>query len=168
MRSTLLASVLVLLGFALHPASEARAQLGPRYGVGVQLMGSTVDNNIGPGFRFRVSAPITQDVSLGFGSGFTGYIFEGRDDASYAVDPQASLIVTLPGSGEESLYVMGGGGAYLPFGETGATSGPTFHLGLGKVWLLRQSSFFFELDPALYVGQEATSVIIPVRVGVIF
>jgi len=168
MRSSLLAGLLLVFGLAFHPPLDARAQAGPRYGLGVQLMGSTVDNNIGPGFRFRVSAPLTRDVSLGFGSSFTGYILEGRDEASYAVDPQASLIVTLPGSGQESLYVMTGAGAYLPFGATNATSGPTFHLGLGKVWLLRQSSFFFELDPALYVGEDATSVIIPVRVGVIF
>lgn len=161
-------TALVALGLLLLFVPEANAQRPTRYGVGVQMLGTTVDNNVGPGIRFRVSAPINQDLSLGFGSSFTGFIFEGRDDAAYAFDPQASLIVTLPGSGQESLYVLGGPGVYLPFGNTDATSGPTFHFGIGKVWLLDQSSFFFEFNPGLYVGRETTSLLMPLRVGVIF
>lgn len=159
----------VLLGLVLGSPDPAQAQEErPRFGVGVQVMGSTVDDNVGPGVRFRSSVPLTQDVSLGLGAGFTGYIFEGRDDASYAFDPQASLIVTLPGRNRQRLYVLGGAGAYVPFGETGAESGPTIHLGLGKVWLLNESSFFFEFDPALFIGKEETRAIMPIRLGVIF
>jgi hypothetical protein len=167
MRSRLCA-VLLSLGLLVSLVPEAEAQRSTRYGVGIQMLGTTVDNNLGPGLRFRVSAPLNQDISLGFGSAFTGFIFEGRDDASYAFDPQASLIVTLPGTGEETFYVLGGPGAYLPFGNTDATSGPTFHLGAGKVWLLNESSLFFEVNPGLYVGQETTSLLLPFRVGVIF
>lgn len=132
------------------------------------MMGTTVDNNVGPGFRFRTAVPINQDVSFGLGAGITGYIFQGRDDAAYAFDPEASLIVTIPGTGRERVYVLGGGGAYVPFGETTATSGPTVHAGLGKVWLLNESSFFLEFSPGLFVGQEETNVILPLRMGVIF
>jgi hypothetical protein len=133
-------------------------------------MGTTVDNNVGPGFRFRTSVPINQDISFGIGAALTGYVFEGRDEAAYAFDPQASLIVTLPGTGPQRFYVLGGGGAYVPFGnlESDVTGGPTLHVGIGKVWLLNESSFFLEFDPALYVGQEASDIIIPVRIGVIF
>ncbi len=167
MRSRLSAFVLAL-GLLLTLVPDADAQRTTRYGVGLQLLGTTVDNNLGPGLRFRASAPLNQDISLGFGTAFTGYIFEGRDDASYAFDPQASLIVTLPGTGQESPYILGGPGVYLPFGNTDATSGPTFHLGVGKVWLLNESSFYAEVNPALYVGQESTRLLFPLRVGVIF
>jgi len=161
-----LVSIVFLLALLL--SVDAHAQDQPRYGVGFQVLGSTVEGNVGPGFRFRASAPLNQDVSLGLGTAFTGFIFEGRDDASFAFDPQASLIVTLPNTGSQSTYVLGGIGAYLPFGSTDADSAPTFHLGVGKVWLLNDSSFFAEFDPALYVGSDSTEVLLPIRVGVIF
>lgn len=163
-----LGSLLLIVGLCLSPLASVHAQESPRFGVGLQMMGSTVDDNIGPGVRFRASVPINQDVSVGLDGGLTGYIFQGRDDASYAFDPQASLIVTIPGSGRQRLYVLGGAGTYIPFGETTAVSGPTVHMGIGKVWLLNQSSFFLEFSPTLYVGQRATDVILPIRIGVIF
>lgn len=159
---------LLTLGLLASPVENTYAQQDPRFGLGLQVMGTTVDNNIGPGLRFRSSVPLTQDVSFGLGAGFTGYIFSGRDDASYAFDPQTSLIVTLPGIGTERLYVLGGGGAYVPFGETSATSGPTVHLGVGKVWLMNESSFFVEFSPSIFIGQEEADLIIPFRLGVIF
>jgi hypothetical protein len=161
-------AVLLVLALTFGLAADVEAQSRPRYGVGLQLMGTTVDDNFGPGLRFRTSVPLNADISLGLGAGFTGYVFEGRDDASYAFDPQGSLIVTLPGEGQERLYVFGGGGAYVPFGNTAAQAGPTLHLGLGKVWLLNESSFFLEADPALFIGAQTTQVILPARIGVIF
>lgn len=163
-----LLALVLFLAFALSLASPIQAQQQPRFGLGIQALGSTADNSVGPGLRFRVSAPINQEVSLGVGTGLTGYIFQGRDDAAYAFDPQASVIVTLPGMGRESLYFLGGGGAYVPFGNTTAESGPTFHFGVGKAWLLNESSLYFEFDPALLVGEESTKVLIPFRLGVIF
>lgn len=161
---------LVALALVLGATGPAQAQSEPQFGAGLQMMGTTVDGNIGPGLRFRSSVPLTQDVSLGIGAGLTGYIFQGRDDAAYAFDPQASLVVTLPGPGTQRLYVLGGGGAYVPFGnlDSNVTGGPTLHFGVGKVWLLSESSFFLEFDPALYIGKEETNVILPLRVGVIF
>jgi len=158
--------VAVLLMTLWVPDSQAQEQL--RYGVGFQILGSTVENSVGPGFRFRASRPLTQDVSVGFGSAFTAFLFEGRDDASYAFDPQVSLIVTIPNTGRRGTYVQGGLGAYLPFGSIDADPAPTFHLGAGRVWELNESSFFVEVDPALYIGADSTDVLIPIRVGVIF
>ena len=163
---TVLCSVLFALVVGLAPPAHAQQQ--PRFGVGLQMIGSTVDNNIGPGLRFRTSVPVNQDISVGIGAALNGYIFEGRDEAAYSFDPQGSLVVTLPGPGNQRLYVLGGGGAYVPFGETSAESGPTLHLGIGKVWLLNESSFFLEFNPALFVGKETTDVILPLRLGVIF
>ena len=167
MRSALFLTALALV---LGTSSPAQAQSNPRFGVGLQMMGTTVDDNVGPGLRFRSSVPVNQDISLGIGAGLTGYIFQGRDDAAYAFDPQASLVITLPGPGTQRLYVLGGGGAYVPFGnlDGDVTGGPTLHFGVGKVWLLNESSFFLEFDPALFIGEEETNVILPLRVGVIF
>lgn len=157
-----------LLALTISFSPSAEAQQNPRFGVGIQALGSTADNTVGPGLRFRVSAPVNQEVSFGVGTGLTGYIFRGRDEASYAFDPQASIIVTLPGMGTQSMYFFGGGGAYVPFGNTPADSGPTFHLGVGKAWLLNESSLFVEFDPAILVGEERADMLFPFRVGVIF
>ena len=166
MRRFSLAALVILLGLFGWPETAAAQQ--SRFGAGLQLTASTVGDNIGPGVRFRTSTALNPDISLGIGAWLTGYILQGRDDAAYAFDPQASLIVTLPGSARERLYVLGGGGVYVPFGDISAESGPTIHAGLGKVWLLNESSFFFEFNPALFVGEEQTDVVLPLRVGVIF
>lgn len=138
-----------------------------RVGIGAQVLGSTADNNVGPGLRVRVSLPLNQDVSVGLGSGITGYIFRGRDDAAFALDPQLSAIVTFASTPNESTYVLGGTGAYVPFGDTSTDSGPTFHLGVGRAWLLEESSVFFEFNPGFLVGKERTTLVLPLRVGVI-
>lgn len=121
------------------------------------------------GLRFRVSAPVNRDLSFAVGTSFTGYIFQGQDEASYAMDPQASVIVTLPVMGDRSTYFLGGVGAYVPF-DAGPDrdSAPTFHLGVGKVWLLTDSSLFLEFNPAIAVAEENTELLLPIRFGVIF
>lgn len=162
-----ISSLLLILGLALAVAGPVQAQNDARFGVGVQVLGSTADNNVGPGLRFRVSTPINQDVSVAVGSGITGYIFRGRDDAAFALDPQVSAIVSFASTNAETTYVLGGGGAYVPFGDTSAESGPVFHLGIGQAWLLRESSLFFEFNPGFLVGQESTTLVLPFRVGVI-
>lgn len=163
----LLSLFLLVFGLALCCVSPLHAQQNSRLGVGLQILGSTKDNNVGPGVRFRASTPVNQDLSLAVGSGFTGYIFRGRDDAAFALDPQASAILTFSAQGPESTYALAGAGAYVPFGETSGDSGPTFHLGGGKVWLLNESTFFFEFNPAFLIGKETTTLVLPVRAGVI-
>jgi hypothetical protein len=166
--ASLLASGLALL-LVLGSGAPAHAQdLQPRYGVSFQMLGSTADDNIGPGLRFRVSAPLNRDLSVAFGTSLTGFIFGGRDDADFSIDPQASLIVTVPSETEETTYFFGGAGAYVPLGSSATQSGPTFHLGAGKVWLLQESSLFVEVNPALLIAADQTELLFPVRVGVIF
>lgn len=162
-----LSCLLLLLGFTMSLTKATHAQNQSRFGVGAQLLGSTADDNVGPGIRFRVSTAINQDVSLAVGSGLTGYIFRGQDDASFALDPQVSAIVSFSTARTETMYVLGGGGVYVPFGDTSTESGPTFHLGVGRAWLLKESSVFFEFNPGFLVGKETTSLVLPLRVGVI-
>lgn len=159
--------LVLILGLAVGLLGTVHAQQSSRFGLGAQILASTAGNNVGPGFRFRVSTPINQDVSLGVGSGITGFIFRGRDDAAFALDPQVSAIVSFGTNGAQTNYAFGGGGAYVPFGATSANSGPTFHLGIGRAWLLQESSLFVEFNPAFLVGEEQTSLVLPIRVGVI-
>ncbi|HHP7238672.1 hypothetical protein [Longibacter sp.] len=159
---------LATLLFAVLGVETADAQSEPRFGIGFQMMASSIEDNVGPGIRFRASAPINRDLSVSIGSAFTGYVFEGQDEATYALDPTASLIVTMPVMGGRGTYFLGGVGAYVPLGDNAPEAAPFFHFGFGRVWLLRDTSIFFEVDPALVIGEDTSNVLFPVRVGVIF
>lgn len=147
--------------------TDAEAQDRPRVGLGFNSVISTEDG-FGPGVRLRVSSPINRDLSIAIGSAFTGYILGGRDEASYALDPQVSLIVTRTDTPTQGTYFMGGAGAYLPINTETSTAAPTLHLGIGRVWLLEDTSVFAEFNPALVIGEDATSALLSLRFGVIF
>ena len=147
---------------------DARAQLDEsRFGLGFNTLLSA-DNGFGMGFRGRLSTPINADLSFALDAGLTGFILGGRDDATWVLDPQASLIVTLPGV-EKAPYILMGIGAYLdPSDSDDTLTGPTLHVGVGWVKPLRESVLFYELDPALIIGDTKVSPAIPFRIGVIF
>ncbi len=166
-RGVLAASMLAGL-LLLVSVRSADAQTSPRIGAGFQMMASTIEDNVGPGVRIRVSAPINRDLSIAVGTGFTGYVFEGQDDANYAIDPMLSMIVTLPVAGRRGTYFLGGIGAYVPLGDFSSEAAPFFHFGVGRVWLLQDTSIFFEFTPALVISEETAEGLFPVRVGVIF
>lgn len=138
-----------------------------RFGLGFHLLGSTASEYAGPGLHFRASTALNKDVSLALGSGLTGFIFQGRDDAAFALDPQLSAIVSFSTANAQNLYVLGGAGAYVPFGNINTESGPTFNLGIGRAWLLQESSLYFEFNPGLLVGEKKTHFVLPLRLGVI-
>jgi hypothetical protein len=163
-----LSCLLLAAGLMLALAGTGHAQDKPsRFGLGLQVLGSTASGNVGPGLHFRASTPLNQDVSIAVGSGLTGFIFRGRDDAAFALDPQVSAIVSFSTASDQSTYVLGGAGAYVPFGDTETQSGPTFNLGVGRAWLLNDSSLFFEFKPGFLVGEETTTLVLPLRLGVI-
>lgn len=151
-----------------RPAPATAQDLAPRFGIGV---GGTLASpgvwRLGPSLRFRASAPINRDFSIGLGSGFNAFVLQGRDDATYAIDPQLSAIVTLPG-GTQPVYFLGGIGAYAPIGQNAPTGGPTFHLGVGRVMVLRDTSLFYEFNPALIIGRTNVEFVLPFRFGLIF
>jgi hypothetical protein len=163
-----LSCLLLLLGLTLSPsAAQAQDDRPSRFGLGLQMLSSTASGNVGPGLHFRASTPLNSDVSLALGSGLTGFIFRGRDDAAFALDPQLSAIVSFSTARAQNMYVLGGAGAYVPFGDTNTESGPTFNLGLGRAWLLEESSLFVEFNPGFLIGEESTTLVLPLRVGVI-
>lgn len=167
-RKAAVVPVVALVLLLLMSVRPAEAQTNPRVGVGFQMMASTIEDNVGPGIRMRISAPINRDLSVAVGTAFTGYVFEGQDDANYAIDPTLSLIVTLPVAGRRGTYFLGGIGAYVPLGDFSSEAAPFFHFGFGRVWLLQDTSIFFEFAPALVVSDESAEALFPVRVGVIF
>ena len=163
-----LSFLLLAAGLMLSLAGPAEAQeRDSRFGLGLQTLWSTASGDIGPGFHFRASTPLNPDVSLAVGSGFTGFIFRGRDDSAFALDPQVSTIVSFSTKANQTTYALGGIGAYVPFGDTNTESGPTFNLGLGRAWLLQESSLFVEFNPGFLIGEESTTLVLPVRVGII-
>lgn len=167
LRLTTLALLLTLMGGLANPA-QAQEQ-DPRFGIGFQGLTSTEEGSvIGFGLRGRLSFPINADLSLGAGTGLTGFILEGRDEASYVFDPQASFIISLPDSPERVSYILAGAGAYLSFSNDGGVNGPTIHGGYGRAHLLNQTTFFWEVNPAVIIGSERVGLALPVRLGVIF
>jgi hypothetical protein len=161
-------STLLLTGSLIQPAADASAQpSSTRFGVGFNGLLSTTDG-LGLGIRSRISAPVNADLSFAVDLGLTGFILQGRDDASYVFDPQVSAIVTLPGRPDRTPYILGGVGAYVSFQDGDNEGGPTLHGGFGYVQALSETTIFYEINPALIIGQESVALALPFRIGVIF
>lgn len=160
-------ATLFITGLLIQPATDALAQAATRFGVGFNGLISTTDG-LGLGIRSRISAPVNADLSFAVDLGLTGFILQGRDDASYVFDPQVSAIVTLPGSRDRSPYILGGVGAYVSFQDGDSEGGPTLHGGFGYVQALNETTIFYEIDPALIIGEESVALALPFRIGVIF
>lgn len=171
-RRLLFLAALLLPFAATPPASAQAAEFQPRFGGGFDGVltlggGDVVQNGIGLGVRGRTSFPVNADFSLAVDAGFAGFILGGRTDASYLFNPQVSGILTFPGIAQ-AQYLIGGMGWYAPIGSPGATGGPALHGGLGWVRPLNETSLYFELNPALIIGENRSALVIPARVGVIF
>lgn len=160
-------SAFILLLALIAPSARAQS-IQPRYGIGFNTLLSSVDG-FGVGLRGRISVPINSDLSIGGDLGFTGFIFQGRRGATWIFDPQLSAIITLLPQGRGATYVMGGIGAYAPVSnQDDSVSGPTIHVGIGRVQVLRETTVFYELNPALIIGLESVNLALPFRAGIIF
>lgn len=159
------------LAAALLTASAATAQTSPpRIGAGFEISTAVLGQDLVPdgpalGIRGRVALPVNADVSVSGDLGLGAHLFEGSDEARYVLNPQASVIVTLPGA-RTARYVLGGFGAFVPF--SGGSGGPTLHLGYGWAIPLNETSFFVEVNPSLIIGEDETTPILAARGGVIF
>lgn len=154
----------LILVEAVFPPTATAQSMSPRFGVGLSLAASTTDD-VGIGIRGRGAIPLNANLSLAGDFGVTGFIFKGRDDAEYAIDPQASFIVTLPGR-NRAPYFMAGVGAYLT--TSGSEGGPFLHFGIGRAQLIGEASIFYEIDPALVIESDDVQLIFPLRFGIIF
>lgn len=168
-RSGVLALTLFLL--ATIPFSTAHAQeLSPRYGVGLHT-NVTPGDGFGLGLTGRLSMPINLDLSLALDAAFTGFILKGRNKATYLFHPQLSAIVTLPqrDNANSIPYLLTGFGGYFDLGNDAKTKlGPSIHLGLGWVQALSETTLFYEVNPALIIGETSVEFALPLRIGLIF
>ena len=157
--------------FALLVAGPALGQAAPpRYGVGFDVSAALFGGDLTPdgpavGLRGRVALPVNADLSVAASLGASAHLFEGTRDARYVLNPQTSLIVTVPGA-RSVRYFLGGFGGLIPL--DGGGGGPTVHGGVGWAIPLNATSLYVEADPSLVVGQSATSLLLTVRGGVIF
>lgn len=159
-------AALVALALLAVPASAQNAP--PRIGAGIDVVAVPLRaGERGPGLelglRGRVALPINSDLSAAASVGLSTPL---GGQTVLTATPQLSFIVTLPRSGRSVRYLLGGVGGYIPF--KGGGSGPTIHAGIGWAQPLSETSLYFEIDPALVVGSDEITVIVPARVGVIF
>ena len=161
--------VALLLVAALGLPTASQAQESPlRFGIGINLLPSASEG-LGLGLRGRLSNRLNDDVSLALDTGITGYFLTGGyADAAYVFDPQFSVIVTIPTANDRALYGLAGVGAYVAFGETSQSTGPSVHLGIGRVHLLNQTTFFYEVNPTFVIASNDTDFVLPLRAGIIF
>ena len=155
---------------ALLAAAPAFAQTAPpRYGVGFDVSAGAGGGNVVPdgpalGLRGRVALPVNADLSVAASLGVSAHLFEGTSDAAVVLNPQTSLIVTVPGA-RTVRYYLGGFGVLLPLSGGG---GGTVHGGVGWAFPLAATSLYVEVNPSLVVGEDAAAGLLSVRGGVIF
>lgn len=168
---TLLSSLFLasVLHVAAAPQQAAAQAAAPRFGIGFNSMLSSADG-FGIGFRGRASSPVNRDLSIAIDVGFTGFVLNGRRNADYVFDPQLSAIINLPYQEDQLGYILFGLGGYVPVGRDteNQQNGPTIHVGIGWVRALQETSLFYEIDPALIIGEESVDIAIPLRLGIIF
>ena len=104
-----------------------------------------------------------ETTSPRFGLGFTGVASTEESDAG-VVGFGVRGRLSYPLNADLSF----GAGAYVPFASDEGLNGPTIHAGYGRVFLLSESTFFWEFDPAVIVGFNRIGLAVPLRVGVIF
>ena len=141
----------------------------PRFGFGLNVVGSTQSPPIGIGFDARLSIPINPDFSIAGGSGVHGYVFKGRENASYFVTPSLSAIVTMDATNVRSPYIIAGIGGYLPVRSEDRKDdgGPAIHGGIGWTVLLQATAVYLEVTPTLVIARTSAGVLLPVRFGIV-
>lgn len=165
-RSLFLAALALVLSAVAAPAlaQSAPARIGAGLDVvAVPLRAGDVDPGLGLGLRGRIALPINSDLSAAASVGVSARL---AGSAALTATPQVSMILTLPGGGNSVRYLLGGAGGFIPL--SGGGGGPTLHAGFGWAFPFSETSVYVEVDPAIVVGAESTSVLLPARVGVIF
>lgn len=166
LKGLLTAAAFILSGIAAYTPVSAQV---PRIGIGLHGMASIQDPPAGLGFDTRFSWPINPDFSVAAGAGIVGYVFKGRENASYFFTPSLSAILTMDAANIKSPYFIAGLGGYVPVGSPDFSdqSGPSIHAGLGWSILLQATAVYLEVSPMLVVARTTANVMLPLRFGVI-
>lgn len=154
------------IGVYAHPAN---AQQTPRFGLGLNTQLALPDG-LGIGAHGRVSAPVNADLSIMLDLAGTGFIFQGRKNATYILTPQMGVVVNINQQRyRDPIYLIAGFGGYLPVNSPRSDQGgPTFHVGIGSVLSLQETSLYYEVNPALIVAEDKVGISLPFRMGIIF
>lgn len=164
-----------LIALVLFPALASAQNLRPRFGAGFDAVVTppgqdVVPEGFGIGLRARAAIPVNADLSFAAGLGVIGFVLSGQDEARYLLNPQISGILTLPRA-RWAGYFLGGFGGMIPLSNDVISpdeGGFTIHAGIGWALPLNETSLYVEIDPSLVIGENSTTVALPVRVGVIF
>lgn len=150
-------------------AAPATAQQLPRFGIGLNTQLALPDG-LGIGAHGRVSAPVNADLSIMLDLAGTGFIFQGRRNATYILTPQMGVVVNIHQQRyRDPIYLLAGFGGYLPVNSPRSDQGgPTFHVGVGSIISLQETSLYYEVNPALIVAEEKVGIALPFRMGIIF
>ena len=167
--------ILALTTLVLFPALAAAQDLQPRFGAGFDAVlappgQDVVPEGFGIGLRARAAIPVNADLSFAAGVGIVGFVLSGQDDARYLLNPQISGILTLPRA-RWAGYFIGGFGGMIPLSNDPPNlveGGFTVHGGIGWALPLSETSLYVEIDPSLVIGESSTTVVLPLRAGVIF
>lgn len=157
---------LVLLLFSV--TGEAYGQGWFRGRVGLQMEGSTIEKSVAPGVHFDAKAQVAGRYSIIAGTGFAAYVLEGRRSGTYTFDPTLTLQITRPSRSLVANTFFVGGGAHYSFGDRGIGWAPSAHLGVGRLWALRESTLFVDLRPTVIIREQGVSLRMPLRAGVVF
>ncbi|MFB6273683.1 MAG: hypothetical protein ABEL51_12390 [Salinibacter sp.] len=152
----------------LLTAGAAQGQGWFRGRVGLQMKASSVEKSIAPGIHVDAQAQIAGRFALVAGAGLSAYVLEGRRSGTYTVDPALSLRIARPSRSRGANILSGGVGYHFPFGDRALGRGPTVHLGIGRIWALRESTLFVDLRPTTVLRDGGVSVLMPIRAGVVF
>jgi len=160
---------LIALLFAGFGYSPVLGQQLPRFGLGLNTQVALPDG-LGIGAHGRVSAPVNADLSIMLDLAGTGFIFQGRRNATYILTPQVGVVVNINQQRyRDPIYLLAGFGGYLPVNSPRSDQGgPTFHVGIGSVISLQETSLYYEVNPALIVGENRVGISLPIRMGIIF
>ncbi len=161
---------LALIAQSTIPLARAQDEAQARtsqFGISLNTLYST-EHGVGMGFRGRAAIPINADISTALELGLAGFVFEGWKGADYLFDPQISLIITPPPTRLRATYFFFGMGGYLPLAGNKDLSGPTIHIGVGRVHGFGESAMFYEISPTLIIGSDRLGFLAPFRIGLIF
>ncbi len=166
----LLFSLVAILAAGLCESAIAQNNT-MRFGIGTGLVlnpsnDSIADDEVGLAVLIRLSKPVNADVSLAAGVGLFAFAFNGTEHADYVVNPQVSLVVTLGGE-KRFPYLLAGVGGLFPT-DSAENAQFAIHIGYGWIWPMKSASAFFEINPSLAFQANSTTIILPLRIGLIF
>lgn len=149
-------------------AGSVKGQGWLRGRAALQMKASSIEKSVAPGLHFDAHAQVAGRYSIVAGMGISSYILEGRRSGTYTLAPKLSFKVTRPSRSMGANTFSVGGGYHVPFGQRDAGRGPTVHLGVGRLWALRETTLFVDLRPTAVIRNETTSFLLPLRAGVVF